>query len=228
MRKKLSIATQRARIEVDLARSSVACAEFDEKSHLYRHDGRVLPSVTQVLAATGAYDWLDRIPADRREFARVRGDYVHKASVLIDEGRLDWDKLDPELRPYCEAYAEWRENSGFRAAASEKRLVNLRYGYAGTLDRAGSVVAPSPDSALPALVDLKSGIFDESVGLQLAGYSLLFDALTVPFFLRFGLYLKRNGKFEMKEIPARDFASDRAAFLGSLSLYNWKRRHDRL
>jgi len=193
--------------------------ELDPEKHEYfdkRGGLRDCPSVTQILECAGLLSTLKDVPADVLELAKVRGTYVHKASVLIDQGKLNWDSLDPELRPHCEAYRDWQQTTRFRPLMAEKPLINRETRHAGTPDRVGIV-----DCHLPAIVDLKSGIYSPHTGLQLAGYAALFGT-AIPF-LRFGLYLGKNSKPRMREFPLSELGRDRQTFLGLVKLYNWKK-----
>ena len=71
---------------------------FDREKHEYRAGGRQLFGVTTVLKRAGIVDdeWWN-------EQARDRGSKVHDAIQFLDEGCLDWDKLDPALVGYVQA-----------------------------------------------------------------------------------------------------------------------------
>ena len=70
---------------------------FDPDSHLYRVDGIIVPSVTQVLEDVGIVDY-SRLPGSTREMALRRGSAVHAACHYDDEGDLDETQLGGEGR----------------------------------------------------------------------------------------------------------------------------------
>ena len=112
---------------------------FDADEHQYSGGGRVYPSVTQILDAAGFGEWKRAIDPDVLERARQRGTAVHAACEYINEGDLDWDSLDPEIRPYVEAYAEWKEQTAFRIDFVEPRMIHRKLGFAGTADIIGTI-----------------------------------------------------------------------------------------
>lgn len=140
---------------------------FDTASHTYRVDGRVLPSVTQVLQILQDFGG---VPADVLERAREFGSHVHTAVDLDNRGELDEDSLDPALRPCLEAWRKFRADTGAVVVASELRLADSVLGYAGTLDTLLVI------RSRHALVDVKTGLVPRTVGPQLAAYDHLLRA----------------------------------------------------
>ena len=109
-----------------------APVDFQEEGHLYTHEGRPLPSVTQILKAEGFIDarFFD-------DWSRDRGSMVHLATAYDDAGDLDEDSLDPALIPYVEAWRKFRRESGFVTEASEVAMRSRLYNFAGTIDTVG-------------------------------------------------------------------------------------------
>lgn len=70
--------------------------EFDPVAHRYTLDGRVLPSVTQILRGL---DDFSHVPARVLERARDRGTRVHSACNLDVLGTLDEATVDDEVAP---------------------------------------------------------------------------------------------------------------------------------
>ncbi len=143
--------------------------QFDAEEHRYTdREGREYPSVTQVLGSVGFGDWMEFIPAAVLERARDRGQAVHAACHYLDEGDLDWDTLDSEVRHYVEHYREWRAFSRFEPIALETPMIIPHLGFAGTPDKIGYI-----DGDL-TILDLKTGEkAPEAVGVQLFAYSEL-------------------------------------------------------
>lgn len=109
-----------------------ADADFNEEGHVYTSGGVTLPSVTGILTAEGFIDgrFYD-------EFSRTRGDYVHKATHYDDTESLDYESLDPVIKPYLDAWRRFKKESGFVVEQSEEPKQSLLYHYAGTPDVIG-------------------------------------------------------------------------------------------
>lgn len=184
----------------------------DRETHVYRYQGELLPSVTQILTLVGLNDW-SRVPPSILEAARLRGTAVHAAIHYLLEDDLDVDALDPRITPYVLAYDRFRQDTGFVPDTVETPVVHPTYRYAGTPDQCG----PWPEGGR-AIIDVKTGMESPCVGLQLAGYDLCFAERH----RRFALYLDEHGTYRLKECTD---AKDRAVFLAAVSLAHWKLRH---
>ena len=142
---------------------TVSGLEFEPITHTYRLDGVVIPSVTQILEATGISDY-SMIPNATRNMALKRGSLVHEAIQFDIEGDLDWETLDPVLVPYVEAARHFRADYGLGGGFVEFRGYNPKWRFAGTLDyRPGDL-----------LVDWKCGGAAPWVRTQTAAYASFF------------------------------------------------------
>jgi hypothetical protein len=184
---------------------------FDPEKHIYTYDGAVLPSVTGILESEGYID-----SRFFTEAARIRGTYVHKACELDDLNDLDIEALDPALLPYLTAWREARKALGipkFNPENIERRIVSLRYRYAGTLDRL----------YLDLLADIKSGAKSPTYSLQTAGYKIGHEEMTgEKIKRRVSVYLHEDGTFEID--PHKD-ATDETIFLCATKQHHWKLAH---
>jgi len=105
---------------------------FDEEHHLFTVNGKVIPSVTTILKRAGMTpDW-SNIP-DIEWYAQ-RGTYIHRATELWENGTLDEDTVDDEIRPYLEAYKRFRADYTVPVKGQEVRLWHPHYRYAGIID----------------------------------------------------------------------------------------------
>jgi hypothetical protein len=130
--------------------------DFDEETHTFRVDGRIVPSVTGILKAagighTGTTDEGFEISEEVMEAARDRGTDAHLACQLLDESDLDWDSLDEEIEPYVTGYQNWKDAAGFVPDLIERPLYNETDDYCGIVDRAGWI----GDERV--VVDIKTG-----------------------------------------------------------------------
>ncbi len=145
---------------------------FNEELHEYRLDGRVLPSVTQVLWSMGHIDtaWFT-------EESRIRGTLVHKLCELHDLGTLDVESIDPKLAGYLEAWKTFCRMTEIVWTSIEKKAHHPGGSYAGTPDRRGIT-----SKGKKILVDIKSGPFAQWHRWQIGGYldmELADEALSV-------------------------------------------------
>lgn len=191
--------------------------QFDEADHVYTLGGRVLPSVTQIIAPLRPD--LTMIPPDVLERKRALGTAVHLACELDDYDELDEDALDDELRPYLAAWRKFKADTGAVILLNEQRLHHPTLGYAGTLDRLAET--RSMHAGEPCLIDLKTSADPvPSYGVQTAGYAeLLRAAGGVPVYRRCTVHLRPDGLYRMHQYAN---PNDEAAFRACLSIFNWK------
>lgn len=191
--------------------------QFDEKEHKYTLDGKEIPSVTTIL---GQIIDFSMVPAARLEAARQRGNAVHKATELFDLGTLDHTSIHEKIEPYLAAYGQFLIDSKYKVEHIEKRIYSEKYGYAGTLDRAGRF----PDSTgIVDLLDIKSAIQPgASWGPQLAAYETAFCELYETELCRvFSLRLNKDGKYKLDQY--KDRRRDMTVFLSCLNIFNYMR-----
>jgi hypothetical protein len=158
--------------------SSSGALTFTPDTHEYRVGDQRVPSVTQILKATGIATDFDELAgmSDRLGAAidekRALGQALHADAHAFDDDDLDWSTVDARVRPYLEAWATFRENSRLMPLGRERRVFHPTYRYAGTLD--GIFAKPR---AATVLVDIKTGD-PESAGAryQLAAYQLAYEA----------------------------------------------------
>lgn len=148
---------------------------FNEERHEYRLNGRIVPSVTDVLQPL---EMLDGIPWETLEAARIFGQHVHLACHYHNTGELEWTTLDEKLAAYVRGFLKFLADSGFVVLASEERVASVKCGYAGTLDLRG-VMGRRSVRARRALIDIKStATMPRTVGPQTAGYANAYTETT--------------------------------------------------
>jgi len=113
--------------------------EFNEERHEYRINGRIVPSVTQILGDTfpGLYAGIPEHILMRR--AQI-GTAVHRAIELYLDSKLNVDSLHAEVRPLFESWLKWWRLVEDTAVTlySERRFGSL-LGYAGCDDWFGTI-----------------------------------------------------------------------------------------
>lgn len=196
--------------------------EFNPERHEYKRAGIVYPHVTKVLAVAGKCDF-SCVEEEIRLRSIQRGQSVHWLTQLEDEGALNYRTVPAGLRGYRRAWRAWKKHSGFNVLWVERKFIS-HYGFAGTVDRAGSFPASTMfGSGTSGVIDIKSGpIIADYVRLQLAAYSLAVDpriaiARTVR---RIAVRLFSDGRYQVKEFPLSTYDSDLAEFMRCLKEFN--------
>lgn len=161
---------------------------FDEATHTYRLDGKVIPSVTQILKPL--YDFSFAKP-DVLSRAASFGTALHKACELHLLGDLDTETLDENLKLPLSAFVKWAESAlAGECFVCETSLYHPRLKYAGT-----------PDIIIDgqAIVDIKSRPFNEKTDpLQLVAYEHMWmntDGHSSGPYKHIVLELKQDGTF---------------------------------
>jgi len=189
--------------------------EFDEASHTYTLDGRVLPSVSEIIAPLKNFDG---IPASVMRKAQDRGKAVHKAAELHDIGRLgDMGRHKEILLPYLEAWKAFRASQDWEWLDIEQPLANPTLGFAGTRDRMG--IRRSMGKKAKGIVDIKATAADCPVtGIQIGGYELLEPE--EDFEVRIGVRLLPDGTFRVT-----NYQQEVVMFRSCLNVFNFKKKH---
>lgn len=184
---------------------------FDSEKHEYTLDGRIIPSVTQILADMGFIDstWFT-------EYARQRGDFVHRIIKWYCNSVLDDDSVDSLLMPYLDAWIQFVKDSKFHSISVEIPVFSEPYQFAGTPDHVGLI------NDMKCVLDVKTGAIDTVVGLQLAGYRLLCGGISTH--QRYALQLTNKGKYKLTQFKDRQ---DIEVFLSALSCWHWQKNHGR-
>lgn len=186
-----------------------------DETHEYFLDGKRLVSVTEAIRESGLSDF-SNINHDVLKHAQERGIAVHRATHYLDEGDLDWATVSPEIEPYVRAWERFKADTGVIINETEQPLYHATMGFAGTPDRIIQL------NGQAGTLDIKTYDPDNTTGMQLAGYSYLrFGPQRVyntP--KRWGLWLKNDGRYSLKEYEDR---GDEAVFMACVTIAKWKR-----
>ena len=187
-----------------------------DETHTYRQDGRALVSVTQAIRAAGLMGDTSFYTAD----SATRGTAVHLMTEQIDQGTLE-DALAPALAGYGDAYRRFIADHRPVWTLTEAMRADLALGYAGTIDRAGTL-ATYPRAGV---LDVKSGGAAPWHRLQLSAYRRLVAAdLSSPLIARYTLYLAADGTYRIDALPLDD-REDWQTFQAALAVASWQRRY---
>lgn len=108
--------------------------EFDGKTHTYQVDGKLMPSVTEILDLL-SYKEMGNIDKATLDYASRRGTAIHEATVDIDLDGIA--EVDGETEPYVTAYMDFIRDYKPNYYGIEEKIANVPQGYAGTVDRYG-------------------------------------------------------------------------------------------
>ena len=156
--------------------------EFDPIKHIYRLDGKIIPSVTQIL------NELVPIQYKAGDWYLQRGRAVHAAAAFIARG-IDFDfneQIAGQVAAIRKFFAEVKPDVKF----AEERVSSRLYRFAGTLDLYAKI------KNRYCLIDYKSSISVEHIGLQLAGYAITFNREVIS---GIGVAIKEDGTYSMTE-----------------------------
>lgn len=168
-----------------------------------------VPSVTTILKDMGFVD-----ASFFTDYARERGTLVHRIIHWYCEGTLDECTIDDVLLPYFNAWLAFETDTGFISTETERPLASDLWRFAGTPDHIGML------NGRESVIDAKTGAIYPHVGLQLAAYEVLAGR---PL-RRFGLQLKEDGRYSLKEFKDRQ---DAQIFKAALACWHWQRNMGR-
>jgi len=173
--------------------------------------------LARVTSVIGAFfeNW-DAVPMENLEKAARFGTKVHNATEYDDLGTLIMSKLDPLLWPCLKAWRKFKIDFKVEIEEVEPVIYNVRYGFAGRLDRIGLV------NGIRSIIDIKTCKYKAiSHDLQVAAYQGAWNELNPrkKALRRHLVELRRDSTYRVTEIKG---AGDYAVFLSAVALYNWR------
>lgn len=180
---------------------------FDANAHQYiaNDTGEVLPHITGLLSSAGYID-------DRwyKEEHSARGQAVHSLCAAYDLGAIeDLASVTSSVKGYLAAHVAAMAAIRPTWEHVEVPFVNWTHRFGGRPDRVGII-----DGGL-AVLDVKSGQPTKAAPVQTALQAIIIaPSYRVPAesILRFGLYVKKTGRFKLvPHTDPRDFENAYAA-----------------
>jgi hypothetical protein len=179
-----------------------AALRFNAERHEYFYNDVRVPSITQMLVATG---WTD--PKYYTEAGRDRGTAVHDLVTAYDLGALTLATVPDKLRGYVLAYVEAMQALRPTFHAIEEMSVHPGYPFAGRPDRVAQVFA------VRSIYEVKSGAPEQAHAVQTALQAILEAGkvggdhrLPATSYQRLAIYLKPSGRYTLAKHPnRRDF-----------------------
>jgi hypothetical protein len=192
---------------------------FDDALHLYTLHGSPVPSVTELIDQAGLKrgDWYT-------EESRDRGKAIHRIgkSLLLAEDVGESDTafvMDKGYEGYVTALQRFIADKRLTPVFVEVPLADPSAWFAGTADFIGGI-----SDAPYAVVDFKTGPPMPWHSVQTEAYSRLAYLETgVPYYKRFGLYLREDGEYRL--VPHLDILGDAKAFDAALTIYHFLADH---
>jgi hypothetical protein len=167
---------------------------FARDTHVYTLDGEVIPSLSEVLRPI-TEPLYSNIPDQQKvEEARENGVQCHLDTERFDRG--DCDEYESKA---TEAWAAFREATGFAPTHIEYSTYHPVMRYGTTIDRLGSLADGSV-----VLIDIKTGSSAKWHRLQTAGQLLalhhqgICDRMETA---RYNVVLNKDGTFKVVEHP---------------------------
>lgn len=167
--------------------------EFDDKTHTYTHEGKIIPSVSQILRKVLYGDKFKFVSDEVLEKASEFGTSVHRALetgftyLLTEEEEIVYNNI-----------VKLKEENFFVDIAKEKQIFS-DLGYAGTLDLYALVMGEF------AICDYKTtSVFDkEYVSWQLSFYALAMERMGYQVSKLYGIHAPKKGKTKLIEVPRK-------------------------
>lgn len=158
----------------------VAMLKFDENTHTYTLNGKIIPSVTQIMSRVGVRE-CEEAPFKPISGGFVRGGAtsqnfgkaVHKAAELILQGQSI--SVDENIKPWIIGIEKFLNDYGnhIEVIETERLMYSKIYGYAGTVDLVGMF------KDVPLILDWKTGtVISETWNYQTAAYEQLNNEFT--------------------------------------------------
>lgn len=194
---------------------TAATSAYVDSTRAHRINGIPVPSVTQILRATGVSADFSHVDPAVLERKRLIGQAVHAAAHYFDEGDLVESTVAPEVLPYLEAWMRFRSDRGFAPELLETIVYSRAWHYIGRFDRLGRLV----NEDRRVLCDIKIGDPDAAAAdLQLAGYLAALreehPEIEDEAIERWSVQLCPDGRYRLRKYPkpGRTERLDRADF----------------
>ena len=182
--------------------------QFFDRGHIYMLDGERIPCVSDLCRFLHREIYKDA-PLWQLEAAADRGTKVHAATEALDKaGRAE---IEDDYLPYLEAYALFRKEHDVQWELIEHPDYHPVHGYAGTIDRYGTV------DGYRTLVDLKTTytVYKPLCSASLNLYRLILEARQTAVERLLIVHLKKDGTYKLIK-----FDFDDAVPMALLTLHN--------
>lgn len=181
--------------------------DFEDKTHTYRLNGLVIPSVSSIMEPLNAekYKGISDIALSN---AADKGTIVHNS--IENWIKFGIDDTPTEYRGYFEGFLEFWKKNNPQVIGSEIRTYHKLLAYGGTIDLLAYI-----EEAL-TLIDFKTTyvVSDMTCGVQLEGYAQALASHGIKVDRKMILHLAKDGKRKEIDYPVND--TNRWRVFGSL------------
>ena len=192
---------------------------FDQESHVYRLNGKIIPSVTGILSDAGLFDYRG-VPPEVMEAARLFGQAVHRATELYDMESLDMATVNEPLIPYLEAWKKFRADFKVVIYPSwiEKPICSYKYQFGTIPDRICSI------GNKVTLIEVKStATIQKAVAIQMGGQEIVVEENYGKVRQRIAVQLKPDGTYRIEEFKN---PTDKTVFISALNVWRWRKENN--
>lgn len=170
---------------------------FIDEGHKYQFNGEDVPSVSEItrFVSREVYGIVQQDILDR---AAARGTAIHKATELLD--KYNKAEVDSTITEYVKAYVAFRKEHEVEYEKIEESIYNEQLGYAGTIDRYGTI------DGKKVLLDIKSSSRLQKV-LYGAGqnlYRMALESKGIVVDEIWILHLQKDGTYKIVELEKDD------------------------
>ena len=193
--------------------------DFDERSHIYRLNGEIIPSVSAVMSPLSQFKYAG-VQLGTLNTAATKGTEVHNAIETYINFEIE--DISEANRGYFEAFQKWYDIYTPDVSSAEYRVYHKLMRYAGTCDMICSI------NDIPTLVDYKTTatVSDMTCAIQLEAYLQALKSHGIEIQRKIILHLKNNGEYDIREYPAKDIES--LQVFGALyTLYNYMKKYSK-
>lgn len=185
---------------------------FEEKCHVYRLNGQIIPSVTTLMKPIQekVYGGVDPMILEK---AANRGHAIHNATEnFVQYGIED---IEPGYEGYLAGFIKWWEARKPKVVATERRVYHKVLRYAGTSDLLAII------NGRLTLIDYKSSsqVYEKLCDVQLEGYDRAYESHGVKIEDRLILHLGRDGRYQ--EIPFYRNTKSWSVFSALMTIHNY-------
>lgn len=187
--------------------------EFDEENHIYRLDGTILPSVSEIIKPVHEKIYED-INLHTLKTAADRGTRVHRAIEFWN--KYGFQNVDEDCKGYFDAYIKFRnEHQNWKLLNSELRTYHKNLLYGMTIDE----VYKTEKGIIINDIKSTSQAYLDAWAVQLGGYKAGYESVFEKVSGTTILQLFSNGNYALYDIK-----DDYFMFLACLQIYRFNER----
>lgn len=174
--------------------------DFDERTHTYKLNGVVLPSVTTIMKPLSD-DKYSTVRADVLENAANKGSIVHNA--IENYLKFGIEDISDDYKPYFLAFLEFLSDKQPTILVTESKVYHKILRYSGTVDLICII------DGLVYLIDYKTTavLIEMLTKVQLEAYAKAMESHSFKVDKKAILHLKKDGTYSLKEYDNNDSES---------------------